>query len=376
MSADGGSPEPPPRLLVLTPDYPPARGGIQALVDGLLRELRGMRTRVVALDGPGAARYDERAGRDVRRVRADARLGPARIISLNAAALAEARSFRPQLVLGLHIVTSPASSIIRRLLGSPVLQYYHANEIGDKPRLSRFAAAHADASIAVSSYTAGLLAGVGVAAEGVRLIPPGVEIPTDRSPLASERPTILTVSRLVGRYKGHDVLIEALELIRERVPDVEWVVVGEGPLRGELEALARQRGVADSIRFLGAVGDEERNDWLRRADVFAMPSRLPGGGLAGEGFGIAFLEAGAYGKPVVAGNVGGALDAVVDGRTGLLVDPTDPRAVGEAITGLLVDRERAQRLGAQGAERARSLEWAVIAERVRELLLELLGGSS
>ena len=68
--------------------------------------------------------------------------------------------------------------------------------------------------------------------------------------------------------------------------------------------------MADAVRFLGAVPDEQRDMWLRRADLLAMPSRLPGGGLAGEGFGIVYLEAAAYGKPVVAGNVAGALDAV------------------------------------------------------------------
>jgi phosphatidylinositol alpha-1,6-mannosyltransferase len=101
-----------------------------------------------------------------------------------------------------------------------------------------------------------------------------------------------------------------------------------------------------------------------------MPSRLPGAGRAGEGFGIVYLEAGAYGKPVVAGNVAGALDAVVDGENGLLVDPTDPAAVARAITRLLVDEELAGRLGAGGASRARSLAWPAIAERVQALLLE------
>jgi phosphatidylinositol alpha-1,6-mannosyltransferase len=128
--------------------------------------------------------------------------------------------------------------------------------------------------------------------------------------------------------------------------------------------------VADSIRFLGSVSDEQRNLWLRRADLLAMPSRLPGGGLAGEGFGIVYLEAGAYGKPVVAGNVGGAVDAVLDGQTGLLVDPTDPVAVGAAITKLLLDEQLARRLGSAGAQRARSFAWPVIVQRLEAVLLE------
>jgi phosphatidylinositol alpha-1,6-mannosyltransferase len=204
----------------------------------------------------------------------------------------------------------------------------------------------------------------------MRLIPPGVDLPPDPRPLPAEHPTFVTVARLTHHYKGHDVLMRSLALIRERVPDVEWVVIGDGPLRADLERLAGSLGVADSIRFLGSVSDEQRNLWLRRADLLAMPSRLPGGGLAGEGFGIVYLEAGAYGKPVVAGNVGGAVDAVLDGQTGLLVDPTDPVAVGAAITKLLLDEQLARRLGSAGAQRARSFAWPVIVQRLEAVLLE------
>ena len=361
-----------PRLLVLSPDFPPARGGIQALLQGLLGALRGFDTMVVTLDAPDARRFDAESELRIRRVAAHPRLGSARNVPLNVAALREAWSFRPELTLSAHIVVSPAAAATGRMLGARTVQYFHANEIGDKPRLAAFAARRADVSIAVSSYTSSLLAGTGVSLEAVRLIPPGVVLPPRLAPEPPGRPTILTVARLAGRYKGHDVMLRALELIRARVPDVEWVVIGEGPLRAELEELARSLGVSASVRFLGPVSDEERNSWLRRADVFAMPSRLPGGGLAGEGFGIVFLEASAYGKPVVAGNVGGAVDAVLDGETGLLVDPTDAVAVGEAVTRLLLDRELAGSLGAAGARRAESFAWPVIAERVGAVLRELL----
>jgi phosphatidylinositol alpha-1,6-mannosyltransferase len=130
--------------------------------------------------------------------------------------------------------------------------------------------------------------------------------------------------------------------------------------------------VSDAIRFLGAISDVQRDAWLARTSLLAMPSRLPAGRFAGEGFGIAYLEAAAHGKPVVAGNVGGALDAVVDGETGLLVDPLDPVAVAEAIVTLLDDGELARRMGAAGQSRARSYAWPLVVERVERLLLELL----
>jgi glycosyltransferase involved in cell wall biosynthesis len=104
-----------------------------------------------------------------------------------------------------------------------------------------------------------------------------------------------------------------------------------------------------------------------------MPSRLPGAGFAGEGFGIAYLEAGAYCKPAVGCSVGGALDSVVDGETGLLVEPDEPLALANAMTRLLEDRDLAARLGARGRARAQEQAWPLVASRMREVLLEAIG---
>jgi phosphatidyl-myo-inositol dimannoside synthase len=361
-----------PRLLVLTTDFPPPHGGIQVLVARLAESMTGFATVLVAPNAPGANAFDAACHVDVRRAPAPAH-ARARAIALNAAALAVAARVRPQVTLSAHVVTSPAAQVIRSVLGAPTVQYFYANEVVGKPRLAAFAARAANVCIAISAYTASLVQATGAHPTEMLLIPPGVDIPADRTPLPCERPTMLTVARLNNSYKGHDVLIAALSQIRAEVPDVQWIVIGDGPLRGELEARARARGVAETIRFLGWVSDEERNAWLRRAHVFVMPSRLPGGGLAGEGFGIVFMEASSFGKPVVAGNVGGALDAVADGETGLLVDPMNPAAVASAVSELLLDRERAQRLGRAGAQRAREFAWPVIASRVQAALLGASG---
>ena len=357
-----------PRLLILTPDFPPVHGGVQVLVHRLARVMTGFEIEVVTLDSPGARRFDRDGEIATRRIGAHVGGGPGRMLALNAAALGRALRFRPDVMLSAHIIASPAAATARRLLGGRTAQYFHAHEILGKPRLSAFAAARADVVIAVSTYTASLIAATGASPANLRLIPPGVDLPSNPGVLPAERPTVLTIAQLKYGYKGHDVLIRALGGVRARVPDVEWVVIGEGALRPGLEELARSCGLAGAARFLGAVSDEERNSWLRRADVFAMPSRL-----GGEGFGIAYLEASAYGKPVVAGNVAGQLEAVADGVSGLLVDPTDPAAVGEAVTSLLLDREFARRLGRQGAERARGFAWPVIAGQVEAALLELVG---
>jgi phosphatidylinositol alpha-1,6-mannosyltransferase len=360
-----------PRLLLLTPDFPPSIGGIQTHMHRLASGVEGFRTRVLTPAAAGASAFDATSGVDTARVRTP---GPPPLAHalLDAAALREAVRFRPDVVLSGHIVVSPAAALIRRSLRAKVVQFCYAKEIGARPRLAAYAARHADAVIGISSYCAELLRAAGAPTDRLALVPPGVDIPAVTEPLPSERPTVLTIGRLQDSYKGHDTMVEALGSVRERVPDVEWVVIGEGPLRAGLQERARSRGLAGSVRFLGSVSDEERNRWLRRADVFAMPGRLPDGRIAGEGFGIVYLEAGAYGKPVVAGNVAGALDAVADGETGLLVDPTDASAVAGAIARLLLDPALARSLGAAGAQRAARYAWPLIARRVADVLAGVL----
>jgi phosphatidylinositol alpha-1,6-mannosyltransferase len=363
-----------PRVLILTPDYPPALGGIQTLVHRVVRGFTTLEAHVVTVDHPRAAAFDAAQAHQVTRVAAPRRVRRARTVALNRRALDVAAKYQPDLILSAHIVTSPAAALLGRLRGVPVVQYVYAKEMGAKPLLSRFAIRSADRVIAISRYAAELAREHGGSFTKTELITPGVDLPPGpvvRSP--AERPTMLTVSRLEDRYKGHDILIRALPLLRAAVPDIEWVVLGEGPLRAGLERMATATGVGDAVRFLGAVDDAERDHWLRSAHLFAMPSRLPAGGFAGEGFGIVYLEANAHGMPVLAGNVAGALDAVVDGETGVLVDPADHIAVAGGAARILTDPGWAAALGRQGAERAQRFAWPAISEQVERLLLQVAG---
>ena len=328
-----------------------------------LAEHLGTEARVVTLGKPenGAAEPGVRRARSLRPSGASA------VAALNATALREGLATRPDLILSLHLVAAPGALALSRALRRPWVQWVHAMELPKKPALARFAVRRANAVVAVSRYSRSLALEAGADPSRVRIVFPGVDldgrVTTGRR---LDRPTVLTVSRLVERYKGHDTLARAMPLVSARVPGAEWVVIGDGPLRGGLEALAHSTGA--NVRFVGAVSDRERDRWLGRAHVFAMPSRLPAGGFAGEGFGIVFLEAGLHELPVVAGNVGGARDAVIHGETGLLVDPTDHLAVAGALTELLLDPTRAARLGRAGAARARDQAWPAVAARVGELL--------
>jgi phosphatidylinositol alpha-1,6-mannosyltransferase len=292
---------------------------------------------------------------------------------LNLQAIREARRWRPEVVISGHIVTSPAARVIDRMIHAPYIQYLYADEVPGRPRLTRFALARAAAVVTISAHTDAMARAYGANPARVHRIPPGVDPPAGRAQRRSERPLVLTVSRLGDAYKGHDVMIDALPAIRAAVPDVLWVVVGDGPLRGHYERLVRARGLDRSVQFAGAVSDEERDAWLDRAHLLVMPSRVPKRG-GGEGFGIAYLEAAAHGLPVVAGRDGGAPDAVVDGETGLLVDATDPVAVASAVKHLLLDRAHADALGKAGAVRAREFSWPRAAQRVCDLADRLAVG--
>jgi phosphatidylinositol alpha-1,6-mannosyltransferase len=360
-----------PRVLVLTPDFPPAHGGIQILVDRVVSHWTGLQPRVVTFDAPGADALDAGRSVDVRRI---GRFPASRVAVglLNARGLAEALRFRPEVVLCAHIATSPAAAAIARLLRAPYVQYLHAQEVAARPGLARFAIRHAAAVVAVSRFTEGLAMEHGADPTLVHLIHPGVDIPDARAVATpSEPPTVVIVARLEDRYKGHDVVLRALPLLRARIPNVRLAVVGDGDLRSVYEGFAESLGCRDAVDFLGAVDDATRDAVLQNARVFVMPSRLSPIG-RGEGFGIVYLEAGARGLPVVAGNVAGTLDAVLDGETGVLVDPRDHLAVARAIYGLLESPEEARRLGLQGAARARELTWARASHAVEDILLGLV----
>ncbi|MFE0177045.1 glycosyltransferase family 4 protein [Streptomyces sp. NPDC059002] len=184
----------------------------------------------------------------------------------------------------------------------------------------------------------------------------------------TDRPVVVCVSRLVPR-KGQDTLILAMPRILAGVPDAVLLVVGGGPYENDLRKLAAETGVADSVRFTGAVPWEELPAHYGAGDVFAMPCRTRRGGLDVEGLGIVYLEASATGLPVVAGDSGGAPDAVLDGETGWVVRGGVPEEAADRITALLGDAELRARMGERGREWVEEKwRWDLLAERLKELL--------
>ncbi|MFF3482437.1 glycosyltransferase family 4 protein [Streptomyces sp. NPDC002701] len=184
----------------------------------------------------------------------------------------------------------------------------------------------------------------------------------------TDRPVVVCVSRLVPR-KGQDTLILAMPRILASEPEAVLLVVGGGPYEKELRRLAYETGVAGSVRFTGAVPWSELPAHYGAGDVFAMPCRTRRGGLDVEGLGIVYLEASATGLPVVAGDSGGAPDAVLDGETGWVVRGGSPDEAADRIVTLLADGELRRRMGERGREWVEEKwRWDLLAERLRELL--------
>ena len=183
-----------------------------------------------------------------------------------------------------------------------------------------------------------------------------------------ERPLIISVGRLVPR-KGQDRLIEALPLIVKAIPDALLMIVGIGKYEKKLRSLVEKLKMADHVIFVGRISYNELPQFLSAADIFAMPSRSRFFGLEVEGLGIVYLEASACGLPVLAGNSGGAPDAVLEGETGRVVDGQDVAAIASALVEMLSNPTGLKRMGERGREWALSdWSWQIWGEKFRSAL--------
>ncbi|MGX1031020.1 glycosyltransferase family 4 protein [Streptomyces sp. SAI-097] len=232
----------------------------------------------------------------------------------------------------------------------------------------------------LGEYTRSRIAGALTPEAAARMVqlPPGVDEKTFhpasggdevRARLGlTERPVVVCVSRLVPR-KGQDTLIRAMPRILAAEPDAALLIVGGGPYEKDLRRLAEATGVAASVHFTGAVPWSELPAHYGAGDVFAMPCRTRRGGLDVEGLGIVYLEASATGLPVVAGDSGGAPDAVLDGETGWVVRGADPNECADRVTPLLADPELRRRMGERGrAWVEEKWRWDLLAEHLKTLL--------
>lgn len=378
------------KTLIVTNDFPPRPGGIQAFLHNMALRLDPGQLVVYAStwkrgsEGARAtAAFDAEQPFPVVRDRTTMLLPTPRVTRRAAGLLQEHGCtsvwFGAAAPLGLM---APA---LRRAGARRLVATTHGHEAGwaqlpvARQLLGRIGEG-TDTLTYLGEYTRSRIAGALTPEAAGRMVqlPPGVDEKTFhpgsggaavRAALGlTERPVVVCVSRLVPR-KGQDTLIEAMPLILRAVPDAVLLVVGGGPYEQDLRKLARATGVADSVRFTGAVPWSELPAHYGAGDVFAMPCRTRRGGLDVEGLGIVYLEASATGLPVVAGDSGGAPDAVLDGETGWVVRGGDPAESADRIVTLLKDPDLRRRMGERGrAWVEEKWRWDLLAEKLRTLL--------
>lgn len=372
----------PARTLLLTNDFPPRPGGIQSFVHNLaVRQAPGSIV-VYASTWRGAAAFDAEQPFEVVREPTGVLL-PTRQVARRAAEVARSHGcdtvwFGAAAPLGLL-----AAGLRRRTGVVRAVAQTHGHEVGwaglpgARTALRRIAR-DVDVVTYLGDYSRVRLAKAIDGLTDLRRLAPGVDVAAYHPGVnggevrarhgLTDRPVVVCVSRLVPR-KGQDALIRALPAIRRRVPDAALLVVGGGPHRATLERLARDAGVAAHVVFTGSVPWPDLPTHYAAGDVYAMPCRTRHAGLDVEGLGIVYLEASATGLPVVAGDSGGAPDAVREGETGYVVDGRDLAALADRVSTLLADPALARRMGAGGRRWVeQEWRWETQAQRMAALL--------
>ncbi|HJO80506.1 MAG: glycosyltransferase family 4 protein [Acidimicrobiales bacterium] len=365
------------RHLLVTNDFPPKVGGIQSYLWELWRRLPSGDFTVHTTPYSGADEFDVAQEFKVTRSQEPFLLPhpwlPRRVERLSRQAGADLVIWDPAIPVGLSALSTDR----------PYAVVLHGAEVTIPGRLP---ATRALLGRILRGASLVICAGQYVANEAERaarcslptlIVPPGVDIerfsPLDQAErdsvrtelgLPTDAPVVVGVSRLVPR-KGMDTLIRAAGRLRLRFPDLVVAIAGSGRDRRRLTGLVEHTGAP--VRLLGRVPDRLLGCVYGIGDVFAMPCRSRWSGLEQEGFGIVFLEAAACGVPQVAGDSGGAAEAVEHGKTGLVVQrPESDKEVADSVAQLLEDDQVRERMGLESRRRAVSeFSYDVLADRLR-----------
>jgi phosphatidylinositol alpha-1,6-mannosyltransferase len=371
------------RTLIVTNDFPPRTGGIESFVLAMAARMPPDEVVVHTARQPGDRAFDATLAFEV--VRDPSRLMiPTAAISRRSAELARSRGcdrvwFGAAAPLALMAPTLRRAGVRRTVATTHGHEVWWSAVPGTRALL-RAIGERNDVLTYLGEYTRSRIARpLTDAARGrmVRLTP-GVDATTfspgsggtavrEQHGLVG-RPVVVCVSRLVAR-KGQDVLVRALPAMRQQVPGTALLLVGDGPHRRAIEKLVAELGLADDVVLAGRVPWAQTPAYYDAGDVFCMPTRTRLFGLEPEALGICYLEAAATGLPVVAGDSGGAPDAVLAGENGFVVPGRSLQAVATACSRLLLDEQLAQRFGSRGRQWvSQQWRWDDLARRLQTLL--------
>jgi len=376
--------------ILLTPDFPPERGGIQRCLSDVYETFLENSLLVIAPYVKGAKEFDRNQRYRIKRTGRFLLFRNKRmrnlIFIISAFFLLVFEWIRCSLkgkkmvIHSGHILSGIPALFIKKIFGVPYIQWTYAIEVMDKRRLwiIKRVLNGADFVLAISSWTENYLKNFidDRKIKRIRLALPKIKEPSrervdELLRVYRGKRVILSVARLtqLQRYKGIDMTIEAMKIIKEKFPQAVYVVIGDGDFKKEYERMADSMGLKDSVIFAGGVSDEELSAYYSICDLFVMPSRVEENerGIFSEGFGLVFLEANYFGKPVIGGE-GGCRDAVIDGKTGFIVNPKSPEDIAEKVLLLLRNDEMRKKMGEEGKKWAES----VLPEDIRDFLLKIL----
>ncbi len=373
-----------PKVLIVSNDFPPRRGGIQSFVHALATRMPAGSVVVYAPRWDGAAEFDARQAFPVIRHPTSLML-PVPSVARRAAGLLREHGC-DTVLFGAAAPLGLLAPSLRRAGAGRIVAITHGHEAGwaalpGARTLLRRIGDETDVLTYLGEYFRVRLARVLSAEAAARMVrlAPGVDTASFRPGAGGDairerlgltgRPVVVCVSRMVPR-KGQDTLIRAWPQVLATARGAPaLLLVGDGPYRAKLERLVRRAGVAGSVVFTGPVPGTDLPAYYDAGNVFAMPCRTRRGGLDVEGLGIVYLEASASGLPVVGGDSGGAPDAILPGETGYVVPGRDAAAVADRIAGLLADPAGARAMGEKGAAWVdREWRWELVADRLMAIL--------
>ena len=374
------------KILLVTNDLGPRAGGIETFILGLLDQLDGSQIVIYTAAQTGSDQFDKilsaKTGVIILRDKSSVLLPTPWV---NRRVRAVALRFESEVIwFGAAMPLAWMSGLLKRAGAKRIVAITHGHEVWwAKLPPFRQIFAQSTKSIDVLTYlgqfTRRAMAPVVSARCAMVHIAPGISIQHFTPGAKSQKlideldlegkQVLISVGRLVHR-KGQDKLLEALPQILLTHPDIILLFVGVGPRQKKLDQLVRSHELSNYIRFVGRIAYDALPDYFRLGDLFVMPSRSRLAGLEVEGLGLVYLEASACGIPVVAGASGGAPDAIIQGKTGLVVDGTKVDEIARTINELLDNPTQLAAMGQAG--RAWTVErwsWQIWGERFREVLL-------
>ena len=374
------------KTLFVTNDFGPRAGGIETFIIGLIERLPKSSIIVYTSAQEDTSAYDADWLRDygVEVIRDKAKiLLPTRRVNRAVSRIVKERTIKT-VAFGAAAPLGWMSSTLRKAGAERIVALTHGHEVWWAKvfpfnLILRLIGSTTDCLTYLGEFTRTAISKALTAksAAAMQKIAPGIDIEHFNAVDATElrhslgltgKKVIVSVGRLVHR-KGQDFLIESMPQILKQVPDAHLLLVGQGPYRERLEKLVRKHLIEKNVSFIGRIQYKDLPGYICVGDIFAMPSRSRFAGLEVEGLGIVYLEASACGLPVIAGESGGAPDAVIEGVTGFVVDGTNTEQIAKRAIQLLLDEKLRISMGSAGrAWIEKEWRWQIWASKFSDLL--------